>query len=120
MKHGEAGFLNLPALDADTTEPVFIVEGEFDALSLQEIGFDAVSIGSTSNITRLADHLNADRNTMTRPVIVCLDADEAGQKAAKNLIQNLLKPVIFAICADICGGIQRPERVFSSGPTRLY
>lgn len=109
MKHGEAGFLNLPALDADTTEPVFIVEGEFDALSLQEIGFDAVSIGSTSNITRLADHLNADRNTMTRPVIVCLDADEAGQKAAKNLIQNLLKPVIFAICADICGEYKDPN-----------
>lgn len=101
MKHGPGGFLNLDALGVDSEEPVFITEGEFDALSLLEIGADAVSVGSVSMLSRFAEML--EEYDTRRPIVICLDNDQAGQKAQQNFLENLSKPAFFCIGGEITG-----------------
>ena len=66
--------------------PVFIVEGEVDALSIAECGGVAVSIGGTGGTgkaVRAAQYLK-------RGVYVpCLDRDKAGEKAQARLVEKL-------------------------------
>ena len=42
---------------AAENDPVFIVEGEIDALSIIEAGGEAVAIGSTSNTHKLLEYI---------------------------------------------------------------
>lgn len=71
-------------------DPVFITEGAVDAASLEEAGFSAAGLNSTSNITVLIKYL---RNTDPKPVhyFVCMDNDSAGQKAEAELLNELKK-----------------------------
>lgn len=94
------GIFNLAALNSN--KPVFIVEGAFDALSVIEVGGEAVSINSTSNVSKLLSILDAERPTA--PLIICLDNDEQGQKSAADLTEGLQQRGIPFITADICPG----------------
>lgn len=66
----------------------FIVEGEFDAMSFYEIGFDAIALGSISYSNLLFAYLEEHHITPQR-LIVALDNDERGFDAAKVLVQQL-------------------------------
>ena len=68
-------------------KPVFIVEGEIDALSIIEAGGAAVAIGSTGNINRFAAELKDTRPA--QPLLIALDNDKAGQAAAGKLETEL-------------------------------
>lgn len=68
-------------------QPVFVVEGEIDALSVIDVGGAAVSLGSTSSIKRFCAEVEASKPT--QPMILSLDNDvlsaediAAGKKAA--------------------------------------
>ena len=71
----------------EATKPVFIVEGELDALSIIEVGGFAVGLGSTSNYKQLVDLVKKQRPA--QPLILALDADEDGQKTEKILAEEL-------------------------------
>lgn len=60
---GEQGIFNLQVL-ANPGAVVFLVEGEFDALSIIECGFPAIS---TSGNTKADDLVNIIKETTTRP-----------------------------------------------------
>lgn len=75
-------------------EPLFVVEGMFDALSLIELGFEATALNSISNKTLFLQELQ--KQTPNRPIILALDNDEAGQKAQKELLQNVPDYVAMA------------------------
>lgn len=62
-----------------TLEPIFIVEGLFDALSIREAGGDAIALNGTGNIDSLIQILNL--KGIKRPLLLALDNDEAGQTA---------------------------------------
>mgnify|MGYP003306365162 CR=1 FL=1 len=49
MKEGKASIFNFNALE-QSNEPIFVVEGEIDALSIIELGHHAIGLGSVSNI----------------------------------------------------------------------
>lgn len=68
----------------DSEEPVFIVEGEFDAMSIIEAGGRAVALGSTSNYKLLVDTLASNPPT-ARKLILALDNDVDGQKKSAEL-----------------------------------
>lgn len=68
-------------------KPVYIVEGEIDALSIIEAGGEAVAIGSTSNTDRFLKELGARKPA--QPLIIALDNDKAGQEAAEKLQAGL-------------------------------
>lgn len=63
--------------------PIWIVEGEIDALSLLEIGIPAVGLGGVSNTNKLVDSLA--RKKPTQPLIIAMDNDKVGLEQSNGL-----------------------------------
>ena len=83
---GGANLFNIKALEA-ATKPIYIVEGELDALSIIEVGGEAVGLGSTDNWRKLTKLLETKRPA--QPLIIALDNDEDGQKTSGELEAEL-------------------------------
>lgn len=85
QKVGSVSFFNVAALEKDI---VFVVEGEFDAISFYELHYDAIALGSVSNVNKFINLLNT---LARRPkfFILALDNDDAGKKATEILQQSL-------------------------------
>lgn len=75
----------------NTNEPIFITEGEFDVLSIIEVGGKAIGLGGIGNINLLLDFVKSFSACPkpTQPFIISLDNDDAGQKASVELCQRL-------------------------------
>ena len=71
-KTGASQIFNRKALQ-EATQPVFIVEGEIDAMSFYEVGAEAVGLGSISNAKKLVDLL--EKKKPSKPLIIALDND---------------------------------------------
>ncbi len=98
MKEGKGDLFNRQALDGEY--PVFIVEGEFDALSLADIGVgggkiknginaDVIALCSTGNYKLLLEALRHKKPKS--PLILSLDNDKAGQATTVKLAKGLEK-----------------------------
>lgn len=85
-KVGKVHIFNLEALNA-ADQPVFVVEGELDALSIIDAGGQALALGSVANWQRLAAF--ATDRPQVQPLILSLDNDEPGQKAENSLAEAL-------------------------------
>ena len=74
---------SIPVWNADTltrNKPVFITEGIFDALSLEECGFAAAALCGAANIGKLSvvlDNLSGEKKPLA--LIAAGDSDAAGQ-----------------------------------------
>ncbi len=92
--------------------PIFIVEGEIDALSIIEAGGEAVGLGSTSNVNSLINILKdkAPANTL----ILSLDNDEDGIKTTQKLKESLLELNILFMEANIAGEHKDPNEALIS------
>lgn len=90
-KVGKVHIFNAEALN-QVDKSVIIVEGEIDALSIIDVGGEAVGLGGTSNIPKLLDLLKD--NPPAKPLIVALDNDGAGNKAGDKLCDGLKKQKI--------------------------
>ena len=112
-KRGSGGLFNSGALEG-ANEPVFIVEGEFDALSVCEGGGEAVALGSVANWRQLAELAAAVRPDY--PLILALDNDEAGQRCASQLAQELTKANIPFYTAELPEGYKDPSAALQSAP----
>lgn len=86
QKVGKLSLFNLKGLQSHT-EPIFIVEGEIDALSIIEAGAEAIALGSTSMYKNLLNHLQTNRPT--QPLLLALDADSAGTRTQEELAKGL-------------------------------
>lgn len=106
MKVGKGApfFCQDEALKAD--EPIFIVEGETDALSLWEINRAAISIGSTANAGKFAEFAAKNRE---RQYIIALDNDSAGEKAIKKITDTLTERGVKFLLSDISGRYKDPN-----------
>ena len=100
QKVGSSLLFNVDALNS---ELVFIVEGEFDAMSFHEIGFAAVSLGSISNYNKLIDTL-LEKNNFPAIIILALDNDKGGKSTTRKL-HMILDNIGFYnfIASDIYG-----------------
>lgn len=85
-KVGSIHLFNAKALQT-ATKPIFIVEGELDALSIIEVGGEAVALGTTTKVKSLIELLKT--NKPAQPLIIALDNDEAGEKAYRELSEGL-------------------------------
>lgn len=75
-------FFNLDTLSRMLPgEKIYIVEGEFDAIALEAMGYNALCIPGVGN---MPDERMLARLSSYNPVI-CVDTDEAGQKLADRL-----------------------------------
>lgn len=85
-KVGKVRIFNSKALYT-ASKPVFIVEGELDALSIIDVGGEAVALGSTANKRALLTTLETQKPA--QPLIIAMDNDEAGSKANRELTEGL-------------------------------
>lgn len=87
-KRGQVSIFNLQAIyEAET---VHLCEGEIDALSVCEVGGAAIGLGSASYAKRFIEELkqalvNPSKPLKVKTLILCLDNDEEGLKAAQNV-----------------------------------
>lgn len=78
QKVGEVHLFNMDALQGN--EPIFITEGEIDALSVMEAGGQAIGLGGVGNDKKLLDAI-----TRKHRFIIMMDGDKAGQATASKL-----------------------------------
>lgn len=94
---GQYSLFNLEIIGKEK-EPVFIVEGELDALSIIECGACAVALGSSGS-RKLIDYLK--QNKPLFPLIISLDNDKAGEEGSKKLLKELEDEKIDCICQSL-------------------
>lgn len=98
---------NTEAIKGDSKE-IFVTEGALDALSVIEAGAEAIGLNSASNAEKLIELL-AGPVKVKAAFILCLDNDEAGQKATETLRAGLARLNITYAVADICGSEKDPN-----------
>lgn len=103
------GIFHERALTAAGTAQVFVTEGAFDALSILEVGGQAVALNSAANWKRLLDALQT--HPVRAPLLLCLDNDEAGWTATAELAERLSELCIpfRDVCADVCCSFKDPN-----------
>ena len=112
MKEGEVHLFNTRDLYNADDRPVFITEGEIDAISVIEAGGLATALGSTNNWKSLVDLLREKRTNNT--LVLCLDNDDAGKKATRDLAEALQGLNISFIRADIAAGYKDPNEALTA------
>ena len=98
-KQGRFELFNRKALDSDG--PVFVTEGEFDALSLETLGCAAVALGGTGNVRAFAEIVRGLDPSINHTYYLCLDSDHPGREAADELRQRLYDLRVPCIPVDI-------------------
>lgn len=99
-KVGSIQLFNKKALQT-ATKPIFIVEGELDALSIIEVDGEAVALGTTTKSKALIELLKAQ--APAQALIIALDNDEAGQRASRELTEGLQGLNIPCYSFNPCG-----------------
>ena len=90
LKAGKSNIFNLEVLRS-SEQNIVVVEGEFDALSVIEAGNDAIALGTTTNVEKLLSWLKESGVRPKKPMVIDLDADEAGRSTSKKLSSGLGK-----------------------------
>lgn len=81
---------------------VFIVEGQIDSLSFEEIGLDAVGLGGVNETTKLVEQLK--KRPSNKILILALDNDKAGKRATGKLIEEIAEAELdlkFIVKSDL-------------------
>ena len=122
-KVGKTHLFNPQALAANTNS-IFIVEGEIDAMSIEEVGGAAIGLGSMSNGNLLLQAIQSRKPT--QPLIIALDNDSNPQTRANvrskakelqaALKQEGMKAVIIS---DLWGEYKDPNEMLQADRSRL-
>lgn len=82
---GKKSLFNLEALKG--SEPVFIVEGELDAMSIYEVGGNALGLTSTAMAGQFIEAVKKIKPQV--PLLIALDNDKAGQERTEEIKAKL-------------------------------
>ncbi len=93
-----------------------VVEGYFDVISLRQAGFEETV--ATCGTALTPDHLEKIRR-LSRDVLLLLDADEAGQRAAERTLEAFVEASIQPWRVTVPGAKDPDELVRESGPEAL-
>lgn len=116
QKVGPMHIFNLDTLRTTTT-PVFVVEGEIDAMSIIDAGAEAVALGSVSMVKRFIDLVKAIHPKA--PLIIALDNDEAGRKAAETLQEGLKAANLISYRETVAAGYKDANEALNKDPNAL-
>lgn len=100
LKVGKVRIFNSEELER-AGGPVFVAEGELDALSIIDAGGAAIGLGSASNRRLLLELL--EKNKPGRPFVLALDNDWAGEAANRDLEAGLERLGIPFIKYNVAG-----------------
>ena len=115
-KGDKKAIFNIDCLNQNT--PTFICESAIDALSIIEVGSQAIALNSVSNHEFLTKELS--KLQQIPPFIICLDNDEAGTKTTKSLsvafanmqIKSIDGRFILNDCKDINEALLKDKSAF--------
>ena len=99
-KHGPTKMFNIEGAFSQN-KPVIITEGEIDALSVIEAGFNAIGLGSTSNSSAFIKYCREHRPT--QPMIIAMDNDDKGQASAQKIYKSLRELSLSCIIKNLYG-----------------
>lgn len=100
---GSEPLYNLPALHEPTDAPLFVTEGQIDALSIMEYEHaDAVAVGGVG-INKLLQAIEGIEG-FQRPLIIATDADERGKETCRKLLHELKGRAIKAAAYEHIDG----------------
>lgn len=71
-------------------EPVIVVESYIDLMSIESIGYKAISLNSVANYSAFLDYIGKNKNDIKASIILCLDNDPTG-KDTNELIRRELE-----------------------------
>lgn len=101
MTLGDAHPFGLEAEDRDSSDPLFITEGPFDALSLVAAGAKrVVSLQGCANLSHITENLRTVPRR-GRGVILAFDSDEAGREHMDILYDALKDSPVVPIKAPV-------------------
>ena len=103
MKVGSQNLYNPEAIQPGKV--VFVVEGEIDCMSIEQLGFPCIALGSISMYQRLVNLTkdNPERVDSTF-FVIALDSDERGQKFGKKLSDLLTQQGTLAMLSTKLSG----------------
>ena len=110
MKEGPVHIFNEEALSKN--QPIFIVEGEIDAMSIMETGkAEAIGLGSVANINlfmkalyKAKNKAKAEQRDFYPTLLVALDNDDAGNRAINRLTTQLNRVNVTNYVVQIARG----------------
>jgi len=73
-------------LDLELEEPIIACEGIFDALSVEDLGFKAISLNGANNTNKLLSKLDKKQIFL----LTAFDNDEAGRSATSEVLQRIV------------------------------
>lgn len=124
--NGETCFFNEEAIREEGI--IFVTEGNFDALSLIEVGFNAIALNGTSGVNKFIKYLQEDK--VKSNIIIALDNDEAGLKASNELKIALKEKEKSFLEVNLGEGIEKgkdpndflllEKETFKSNASRAY
>lgn len=94
-QEGETGLFICAGNESDV---LFLCEGWADALSLWELGYNAISVNSTNNYRKAIPY--AKEQTKYKAFVIAFDNDEPGIKASGQLLNELKKEGLNCIKFD--------------------
>lgn len=110
IKVGGSNLFNASVLNQNLDKPIFVVEGEIDALSVMEVGGEAIGLGGVGNISKLLKRL--ENAMLKQPLIISLDNDSAGQEKQRKLVNSLKeKNIPFKIGKITCKETKDPNEM---------
>lgn len=112
-KQGASRVFNAEALTCPD-RPVFVVEGEFDALSIVTAGGQAVALGSVANARAFLAMAEAAKPK--QPLLLAMDNDEAGQRTALQLSEGLQALGLACYPVEICEGYKDANEALQADP----
>ena len=88
-------FNSKKSIFADPT-PIFVTEGEIDALSIIEVGGKAIGLGSVSQADKFIKVLKRNvEPEICPPIILALDNDKAGRETSAKMFEELANSGFF-------------------------
>ena len=101
LRVGRTEIFNEQALYS-SKKPIVVTEGELDAMSVMEVGGEAVAIGSTSVAKQFIEKII--KRKPVQPLILAFDDDAAGRKCTEVIKKGLLEAeVLFTVFPDFSG-----------------
>ena len=98
----------------------FVVEGEIDAMSIEQAGGSCVALRSTGNTENFCNKLKSRDTVETGTVIIALDNDQAGKKAGDR-IEKFCKDHGFLFTRkNVSGQYKDPNEYLCGNPKEFY
>lgn len=95
---------------------VVICEGEIDAMTLHQVGIPALSVNAGAGNHQWIEN-DWERLQRFSDIVICYDADDAGQKGAREVVQRLGLERCRVMSLD---GFKDPNEALQEGATREH